>query len=75
MALNLTPSTEAKLQHLAAEIHRSPDDLAESAVQALFAEYDELRREVERADEEFERGEFLPHQEVVALFAKRFAKV
>lgn len=74
MALNLTPSTEAQLHHLAAETHRSAEELAESAVQALFAEYEEIRREVEEADREFERGEFLPHEEVVALFAKRFAK-
>ena len=74
MALNLTPSTEAQLHHLAAETHYSPDELAESAVQALFAEYEEIRHEVEEADKEFERGEFLSHEEVVALFAKRFGK-
>jgi predicted transcriptional regulator len=74
MSIHLTPAIEQKLNHLAAETLRSPDELAESAMEAFFADYDDLHREVKLADEEFERGEFLPHEEVVALFARRFAK-
>ena len=74
MAVHLSPATEQRLNHLAAETQRSAGDLAESAIEAFLAESDDLHREVQLADAEFDRGEFLPHEEVVLLFAKRFAK-
>lgn len=74
MSLQLTPDLEEKLQHLAAESHVSPDALAQSAVQEFIAEYEELATAVKEADDEFERGDYVSHEEVVAMFAKRFAK-
>ena len=74
MALQLTPDLEQKLENLAAESHVSPDELAQTAVENFVAEYEELSAAVKEADEEFERGDFVSHEEVVAMFAKRFAK-
>ena len=74
MSLQLTPDLEQKLEQLAAESHVSPDELAQTAMEAFVSEYEELAAAVKEADEDFERGDYVPHEEVVAMFAKRFAK-
>ena len=74
MALQLTPDLEQKLERLAAQSHVSPDELAQTAVEHFVSEYEELAAAVKEADEDFERGDYVPHEEVVAMFAKRFAK-
>jgi predicted transcriptional regulator len=74
MALQLTPALEQRLEHLAAETNRSSNELAQSVMEAYVEDHEDLVAAVKEADEEFERGEFLPHEEVVAQFAKHFAK-
>ncbi len=75
MALELSPALEQKLEHLAAQTHRSPGELAHNALEAYLADYEEQLAAVKEADEQFERGEFIPHEQVVAMFRERFAKV
>jgi len=43
-------------------------------MEAFVAEYQEIRDAVKESEEQFERGECLPHEEVVARFAKRFTE-
>ena len=74
MALQLPAALEQRLAHLATEVHRSPDELAQEAVEVFVASHEEFLAAIKEADEEFERGEFLSHKEVVAIFEKRFNK-
>ena len=74
MAVQLTPELEQRLEQIACETQSSPEALTQAAVQALVEDYEEQVAAVKEADERFARGEFLPHEEVVALFRKRFAK-
>lgn len=74
MAIRLTPALEQRLQHLADETHRTPEEIAEDAMDIYVSDYEELRAAVQEADDEIARGECVPHEEVVARFEKRFAK-
>ena len=74
MSIHLTPALALSLQQIAAETHTSPDELTQSAMEAFVAEYQEIRDAVKESDEQFERGDFLPHEEVVSRFAKRFTE-
>jgi len=73
MAIQLTPALEQRLQHIAAETKRTPEEIAEYATEVYVSDYEELRAAVQEADDQIARGECVPHEKVVALFRKRFA--
>jgi predicted transcriptional regulator len=74
MSIHLTPALSLSLEQIAAETHTSPEELTQSTMEAFVAEYEEVREAVRQSDAEFERGDFLSHEEVVARFAKRFTE-
>jgi len=74
MAVQLTPELEQRLEHIAQETRRSPEELTLSAVQALVEDYEEQLAAVKESDEQFERGEFFSQDEVLEHLRKRFAK-
>jgi len=74
MEIQLTPALASNFQQMAAETQTSPEELTQSTMEPLVAEYKEIRDAVRESDEQFERGEFLSHEEVGNHFAKRFQR-
>ena len=68
MTIELTTEEQASLAALAQQAHRSEAELARGAV-LMMLETEENRLAIQKADEEFERGEFFEHDEIVAQFA------
>lgn len=66
MSLQLTPDLEAKLQHLATETHRSPDDLAQEGMEQFLAHEEDLLATVRRGREDLAAGRVHEHDAVVA---------
>ena len=68
MTLHLTPALEQRLENLAAQTNRSPDELAQEGVEA-FLEFEERSISVMargRADDA--AGRLLAHEEVGARY-------
>ena len=73
MALHLTPALQERLEHLASEAHRSPDDLAQEVMENYLTEQEDLRAALHEAEDQIDRGEFLTHEEVFARINKLLA--
>jgi predicted transcriptional regulator len=67
MTLQLTAALEQRLAHLAAEVHRSPDELAQEAVDRFLTYNEELSAAVEIGRAAAARGEMVDHEEVMTM--------
>jgi predicted transcriptional regulator len=74
MDVHLTPAQEQKLQHLAAEMHRTPDELAQEALDGYLKHVEALTADVRVGEESAERDGWLTHEEVFARLNKRLLK-
>jgi len=66
MAVHLTPEQEQRLQHLAAETHRTADELAQEGVDRFLAYEEDLHATVKRGREDIAAGRLVEHEEVFA---------
>lgn len=66
MAVHLTPSQEQRLQHLAAETHRTPDELVQDCMDRFLAYEEDLHAAVKRGREDIGAGRLVDHEEVFA---------
>jgi predicted transcriptional regulator len=74
MPLHLTPELEQRLQQLAAQSGRTPEQLAQEALDLFLTEQEEILAAIQEGDDDIASGNVLPHEEVVARFEKRFSK-
>jgi predicted transcriptional regulator len=74
MTLHLTPAQEQRLQQLAAESHRTPDELAQEAVDSYLNHLETLAAEVQEGEASAERDGWLTHEEVFERLHKRIQK-
>jgi len=74
MTLQLTPGLEQRLEHLAAQTHRSPDELAQEAIDLYLQRVELLTTEVREAEEEADREGWLTSEEVLQRIQTRFQK-
>lgn len=72
MALQLTPDLEQRLEHLAAESHCSPDELAQEALDRFVSYREDLLATLQQARESADRDGWLTSEEVLERIAKRF---
>jgi predicted transcriptional regulator len=66
MSINLTPALEQRLQHLAAETHRTPDEVAQEGLDRFLAYEEDLHATVTRGREDIAAGRLIEHDEVFA---------
>ena len=66
MTLHLTPALEQRLEHLAAQVHRTPDELAQEGMDRFLAYEEEILAAVQKGEEDIKAGRVLEHHEVVA---------
>ncbi len=72
MEINLNPDLQAKLTRLAAQRGRDTQAIVQEAIER-FVDYDEwFLREVEKGLASADRGEFIEHEEIGKLLAKRY---
>lgn len=72
MEINLNPDLQAKLTRLAAQRGRDTQAIVQEAIER-FVDYDEwFLREVEKGLASTDRGEFIEHEEIGKLLAKRY---
>jgi len=72
MEINLNPDLQAKLTRLAAQRGRDAQAIVQEAIER-FVDYDEwFLREVEKGLASADRGEFIEHEEIGKLLAKRY---
>ena len=74
MTLHLTPALAQKLQHFASQTERTPDDLAQEAVDGYLSYLETLAAEVRDGEESAEREGWLTHDEVFERLNKRLLK-
>lgn len=74
MDVHLTSAQEQRLQHLAAETHRTPDELAQEALDGYLKHIEALTAAVREGEESAERDGWLPHEEVFKRLKKRLLK-
>ena len=74
MTLHLTPAVEQRLEHLAAEVHRTPDELAEEAIDGYLKHIEVLTAEVREGHDSAERDGWLTHEEVFHRLRNRLQK-
>jgi predicted transcriptional regulator len=75
MAISLTPALEQRLEHLAAEIHRTPDELAQEALDSYMHHIEGLTASVREGEQSAEREGWLSHEEVFARLNKRLREI
>ena len=63
MEVHFTPEQEAKLAQSAAQQGREPDELVRQVLARYFDEESRFRDAVNRGEKEFERGEYLTHEQ------------
>ncbi len=72
MEINLNPDLQAKLARLAAQRGQDTQAIVQEAIER-FVDYDEwFLREVEKGLASADRGEFIEHEEIGKLLAKRY---
>jgi predicted transcriptional regulator len=71
MPLHLTPELEHRLEQLAARTERTPEELAQEALDRFVSEQEEILAAIQEGDNDIASGNVLPHEEVVARFQKR----
>jgi predicted transcriptional regulator len=70
MVIELTSEDQHRLSELAEATQRSEADIARETMHwFLHSQHQSLAEAVAEGDEDFERGDVLEHQEVVAQFA------
>lgn len=74
MTLQLTPELERKLEQLATEMHRSPSELAQEAIDHYLQSADTFAFEVREAEEEADREGWLSSEQVKERLEQRFRK-
>jgi predicted transcriptional regulator len=74
MSLHLTPELERRLEQLAAQTGRTPEDLTVEALDLFVTEQEESIAAIREGDDDIARGNVLSHEEVVARFERRFSK-
>jgi predicted transcriptional regulator len=74
MPLHLTPELEQRLEQVAAQSGRTPEELAHEALDRFVTEQEEILAAIQEGDDDIAAGRVLDHEEVVARFEKRFSK-
>jgi predicted transcriptional regulator len=70
MPLHLTPELEQRLAQLAAQTGRSPDEIAQEALEEYATHLESLIADIREGEESADREGWLTHEEVVARFEK-----
>lgn len=71
MEVRFSPEMEADLQRVASENGYGAEQLVLEIVQT-YLNHDQFRAEVQKGLDQFDRGEFLGHDEVVARIERMF---
>lgn len=66
MNVELTSAQEQRLQHLAAETNRTPDDLVREGFDFFLAYKEDIRATVRRGRQDIEAGRLVSHDDVFA---------
>jgi predicted transcriptional regulator len=74
MPLHLTPELEHRLAQLAARSGRSPDEIAQQALEQYATHLETLIAEILESEEFAEREGWLTHEEVFERLHKRLMK-
>ena len=74
MTLHLTPALEQRLNQLALRANRTPDDLAQEALDGYLNHLQGLTDAVREGEESAERDGWLTHEEVFERLNKRLLK-
>jgi predicted transcriptional regulator len=74
MAVHLTPAQEQRLEQLAAQSNRTPDELAQEAFDSYLKHIEALSGAVREGEESAERDGWVPHEEVFDRLNKRLRK-
>jgi RHH-type rel operon transcriptional repressor/antitoxin RelB len=72
MEVRFTPELEAKLNRIAAESGRVPDEYVRELVEHYLDHDAWFRQEVQKGLDQLDRGEFVSHDEVVASIERMF---
>jgi predicted transcriptional regulator len=72
MEVHFTPELEAKLNRIAAENQREPDEYVRELVEQYLDHDGWFRQEVKKGLDQLDRGEFLSHNEVTARIEQMF---
>ena len=72
MEVHFTPELEAKLNRIAAENQRGPDEYVRELVEQYLDHDGWFRQEVKKGLDQLDRGEFLAHDEVAARIERMF---
>jgi predicted transcriptional regulator len=70
MTVQLTPSQEQRLEHLAGQLAITPTELAREGLDRFLDREEEMLLAVKRGDEDIAAGRLLEHDEVVARIEK-----
>jgi predicted transcriptional regulator len=73
MTVEFQSDQAARLQQLATEYHRSPDDLVRESVDHYLAYEEAMVEAIKRGDAEIAAGQLIEHAEVVARIMARFS--
>lgn len=68
--LEIRPDLKMQLDHLAEEIHRSGNDLANEAVTLYLAQQHHIIGRIQEGLTQAQRGEFVTDEEMEAFFAR-----
>ena len=74
MALQLTPALEQRLEYLAAQTHRSPEELAEEGMDRFLYQEEQIQAAVKRGRADIAAGRFVEHEEAVAFLDRILAE-
>ena len=74
MPLHLTPELEQRLAQLAAQTSRSPDEIAQEALEGYATYLESLIADIREGEESVEREGWLTHEEVFERLNKRLLK-
>ena len=75
MPVQLTPDLERRLEHLAAETHRSPNELAQQAVSSYIRYVEDLLADVRAGDSSAERDGVLTSEQVLGRITEKHKAV
>lgn len=74
MEIRFTPEFETKLNRIAAETGRGPEQLVRELVESYIDHEQWFRREVQQGLAQLDRGEFVPDEEVLARVERLFQR-
>jgi len=66
MTLQLTPALEQRLEQLAVQANRTPDELAQEAIDHFLTYQEHFLAAVKEGDDDISRGDIVTHENVVA---------